>query len=65
MTLRVDVSQNRYKEGGRLPLGNQLPTAGLTELQRKVEEVRKVVEESRGTSWNKMVMEEMRGEKKD
>lgn len=35
MTLRVDVSQNRYKEGGGLPLRDQLPTAGLTELQRE------------------------------
>lgn len=35
VTLRVDVSQNRYEEGGRLPLRNQLPTTGLTELRRK------------------------------
>lgn len=33
MALRVDVSQNRYEEGGRLPLGDQLPAAGLTELR--------------------------------
>lgn len=37
VALRVDVSQNRYKEGGRLTLRNQLPTAGLTELWEEVE----------------------------
>lgn len=35
VTLWVDVSQNRYKEGGRLSLRNQLPTAGLTELEKR------------------------------
>lgn len=34
MTLRVDVSQNRDKKGGRLSLRNQLPTTGLTELEK-------------------------------
>lgn len=37
MTVRVDVSQNRYEEGGRQLIGNQLPTAGLAELKSKEE----------------------------
>lgn len=48
VTLRVDVSQNRYKEGGRLPLRNQLPTAGLTELERGWQGERRKSDEDRG-----------------
>lgn len=33
MALRVDISQDGHEEGGRLLLGDQLPAAGLTELQ--------------------------------
>lgn len=32
MALGVDVGQDSYKERSRLLHGNQLPTAGLTEL---------------------------------
>lgn len=37
VTVRVDVSQNRYEEGGRQLIGNQLPTAGLAELKSREE----------------------------
>lgn len=33
VTLRVYVSQHGNEEGGRLPLWNQLPTAGLAKLE--------------------------------
>lgn len=33
VALRVDVGQDGHEEGGRLLLGDQLPAAGLTELQ--------------------------------
>lgn len=49
MALRVDVSQNRYKEGGRLPLGSQLPAAGLTELRG--ERVRVRGKQGHGLEW--------------
>lgn len=33
VALRVDVGQDGHEEGGGLLLGDQLPAAGLTELQ--------------------------------
>lgn len=56
MALRVDVSQNRYKEGGRLPLRNQLPAAGLTELRGERVMADLGSEGSRDMGWSGMVM---------
>lgn len=36
MPLRVDVSEDSNEEGGWVPLGTQLPPAGLTKLQGRV-----------------------------
>lgn len=33
MPLRVDVGQHGHEEGGGVPLGEELPAAGLAELQ--------------------------------
>lgn len=35
MPLRVDVCQHSHKEGRGVPLGEELPAAGLAELQER------------------------------
>lgn len=35
MPLRVDVGQHSHKEGGGVPLREELPATGLAELQER------------------------------